>query len=213
MQKITILDYGIGNLLSVKRAVEFHGMEVKLGSTENDIKNSSHIIIPGVGSFAHAINSLRSNHTDQHIINHVKKGFPVLGICLGMQLLSEFSFEGGKNRGLGLIEGNVQKLTNEYANSIDPIKVPNIGWRKVNCYDPQNSVIFDQNTNNREYYHVHSFHFIPKNKKCIIGTSKFGNSEIAVALKKDNIFGTQFHPEKSGKNGLNILKNFLEIKL
>ena len=86
----------MGNLLSVKRAVEFNGLEAILGKTEQDIENSSHIIIPGVGSFAHAINALKSCHFDKLIINHVKKGFPVLGICLGMQLLSEFSFEGGK---------------------------------------------------------------------------------------------------------------------
>lgn len=213
MKKITILDYGVGNLLSVKRAIEFHGLEANLGSTEQDIKSSSHIIIPGVGSFAHAINSLKNNNTDELIINHVKKGFPVLGICLGMQLLSEFSFEGGKNKGLGLIEGNVQKLFDQNSDSMAQIKVPNIGWRKVTSFDPENSVIFDQETNNKEYYHVHSFHFIPKNKKYIIGISQFGNSEIVVALRKNNIFGTQFHPEKSGKNGLNILKKFLDIKV
>ena len=128
-----------------------------------------------------------------------------------MQLLADFGFEGSKNHGLGLIPGEVRKLP-----SIDPIskkqlKIPNIGWRSVESSLEKENNLFDERTNNREYYHVHSYQFIPAIEENIIGKSKFGNIDIVVAIREGNIFGTQFHPEKSGESGLLLLKKFLSI--
>ena len=211
MKKITIIDYGLGNLLSVLRAVEFNGYEAKISNSKKDINNSSHLIIPGVGSFHDAIFSLQKNLLIEPILNHAKKGYPILGICLGMQLLADKGYEKGTNNGLGLISGEVKKLPNSDPVSKVNLKIPNIGWRITTSSNEKESIIFDSETNNKEYYYIHSFHFIPTNKNNIIGTSNFGISDIVVAIRKDNIFGTQFHPEKSGKNGLSLFKKFLSI--
>ena len=213
MKKITILDYGLGNLMSVKRAIEFNGFDSEISSLKADIDDSSHLIIPGVGSFQDAINALNQKFLIESIINHAKKGLPILGICLGMQLLADKSTEGGLNDGLGLISGKVEKLPQIDLLTNTLLKVPNIGWSKVTSDPNQKSIIFDSETNEREYYHVHSYHFMPEKIENIIGLSKFGNLDIVVAVQSGNIFGTQFHPEKSGKNGLRLLKKFLSIKV
>ena len=211
MKKITVLDYGLGNILSVKRAVEYNSYDCKVSNLKEDIENSSHLIIPGVGAFNNAINILENSFLSEYIINHANKGLPILGICLGMQLLADVGYEGGKNCGLGLIPGEVKKLPNLDPVSKMKLKVPNIGWRSVMSSLEKENNLFDERTNNREFYHVHSYQFIPLIDKNIIGKSKFGNMDIVVAIRKDNIFGTQFHPEKSGESGLHILKKFLSI--
>tara|TARA_Y100000589_G_C27144953_1_gene626381 strand:+ start:752 stop:1387 length:636 start_codon:yes stop_codon:yes gene_type:complete len=211
MKKITVLDYGLGNLLSVKRAVEFNSYDCKVSNLKEDIEDSSHLIIPGVGAFSNAINTLKNSFLSEYIVNHANKGLPILGICLGMQLLADIGYEGSKNYGLGLISGEVKRLP-----SVDPIsnkqlKVPNIGWRSVKSSLEKKNNLFDERTNNKEYYHVHSYQFIPLIDENIIGKSKFGNIDIVVAIREGNIFGTQFHPEKSGEAGLLLLKKFLSI--
>ena len=211
MKRVTVLDYGLGNILSVKRAVEFNSYDCKVSSSKEDIINSSHLIIPGVGDFSNAINTLNNSFLSEYIVNHAKKGLPILGICLGMQLLADVGFEGGKNFGLGLIPGEVRRLP-----SIEPItkkklKIPNIGWRSVKSSLDKENNLFNKITNKKEFYHVHSYQFIPKEKEHIIGESKFGSIDIVVAIRKENVFGTQFHLEKSGEPGLLLLKKFLSI--
>ena len=211
MKSVTVLDYGLGNILSVKRAVEFNSNDCKVSNSKEDIINSSHLIIPGVGDFSNAINTLNSSFLSEFIINRAKKGLPILGICLGMQLLADIGFEGGKNSGLGLIPGEVRRLPNRDPVSDKQLKIPNIGWRSVKSPLEKENNLFDQITNNKEFYHVHSYQFIPRSKEYIIGKSKFGNLDIVVAIRKGNVFGTQFHLEKSGESGLLLLKKFLSI--
>jgi len=211
MKSVTVLDYGLGNILSVKRAVEFNSYNCKVSNSKEDIINSSHLIIPGVGSFSNAIDTLNNSFLSEYILNHAKKGLPILGICLGMQLLAEVGFEGGKNFGLGLIPGEVRKLPNLDPISNNPLKIPNIGWRSVKSSLKKENNLFNQRTNNKEFYHVHSYQFIPQSEENIIGESKFGNIDIVVAIRKGNVFGTQFHLEKSGESGLLLLKKFLSF--
>ena len=211
MKKITILDYGLGNLMSVKRAIEYNGFKAEVSNLREEIESSTHLIIPGVGSFNDAINSLKSSSLDNLIINHAKKGRLIFGICLGMQLLADCSYEGGLNEGLGLVSGEVSKLPLIDEISKSKLKIPNIGWRTVYSENPSKSILFDKDTNYKEYYHVHSYHFIPKNNHDVMAKSEFGNSHIVVGVRNANIFGTQFHPEKSDKTGLNIIDNFLSL--
>ena len=213
MKKIIILDYGLGNLRSVKRAVEYIGVDAELSHERDQIENSTHLIIPGVGAFNDAMHSLKKKSLDDLIIKQAKKGCLIFGICLGMQLLADSSNEGGVMKGLGLVSGNVSKLPQTDEISKSKLKIPNIGWRIVNSENPSRTILFDSETNHKEYYHVHSYHFIPKYKNEVIATSKFGNADIVVAVRKENIFGTQFHPEKSGKTGLNLLKKFLSLNI
>ena len=211
MKKVTVLDYGLGNLLSVKRAVEFNSLDCKVSNAKKDIEDSSHLIVPGVGDFSNAINNLNNSFLSEYILNHAKKGLPILGICLGMQLLADVGFEGGENLGLGLIPGEVRRLPNLDPISKKQLKVPNIGWRNVNSFLEKENNLFNKKTNNKEYYHVHSYHFVPLIDENVIGISKFGNIDIVVAVRKENVFGTQFHPEKSGESGLLLLKQFLSM--
>ncbi len=211
MKSVTVLDYGLGNILSVKRAVEFNSFDCKVSNSKKDIVNSSHLIIPGVGDFSNAINTLNNSFLSEYIVDHAKKGLPILGICLGMQLLADIGFEGGKNSGLGLIPGEVRRLPNVDPVSKEKLKVPNIGWRSVKSSLEKENNLFNERTNKREFYHVHSYQFVPLIKDNIIGESKFGNMDIVVAVRKDNVFGTQFHPEKSGESGLLLLEKFLSI--
>ncbi len=209
MTKITVLDYGLGNLLSVKRAIQYNNFDCLVSNSEKDIEESSHLIIPGVGSFSDGMKNLKKSYLSDCIFEHAKKGLPILGICLGMQLLADFGYEGGGENGLGLISGKVEMLPTFDPVTNNQLKVPNIGWRKVSASQENSKVLFDQETNHREFYHVHSYQFLPSREEDIIGISKFGSIDIAVAIRKDNIFGTQFHPEKSGESGLHLLKNFL----
>ena len=195
MKRVTVLDYGLGNILSVKRAVEFNSYDCKVSSSKEDIINSSHLIIPGVGDFSNAIDTLNNSFLSEYILNHAKKGLPILGICLGMQLLADVGFEGGKNFGLGLIPGEVRRLPDIEPITKKKLKIPNIGWRSVKSSLDKENNLFNKSTNNKEFYHVHSYQFIPKEKKYIIGESKFGTIDIVVAIRKENVFGTQFHLE------------------
>ncbi len=212
MNNVVVLDYGLGNVLSVLRAIEYNGFKAKISNLKEDIKDCTHLVIPGVGSFCDAIKVINQDSLKEMIINHANKGFPILGICLGMQLLADIGYEGGINKGLGLIQGKVKKLPEKDILTNNLLKVPNIGWRNVKSQEKTDNELFDEFTNNKQYYHVHSYHFVTSKKENIIGISKFGSYDIVVGVQKGNIFGTQFHPEKSGEDGLKLLKNFLELK-
>lgn len=204
---ITVIDYGMGNLKSVGNALKYLNIDYKITKNINDIKQAKALILPGVGAFPKAIKNLRERELDLVIKKKSKDGVPILGICLGMQLLFDKSYEGGEFQGLSLIEGKVLKLQGN-------VKIPQIAWNslefnKLSNYK-DNPILKGINTGNFVYY-VHSFYGQVKNGKNLIAYSDYGENKVAGIVQRDNVFGTQFHPEKSGEVGLRIIKNFGEL--
>ena len=211
--KVTIIDYGCGNLLSVKRAFEYNNANVKISSNIDDIKFSDRLVLPGVGAFNSGINSLIKRNLKETILDFVKTNKPILGICLGMQLFATESYEFGKNKGLNLIPGKVVKIQKKAINK-NELKIPHVGLAEIHFKNShlKSSLILDNNENIiRNLYMVHSYHFIPDDDDNVISDCYYGDHRIIAGIKKDNIIGVQFHPEKSGKDGLNFLAEFLEI--
>ncbi len=196
---INIIDYGVGNTFSISKSIEHLNFKCNFVKKRSDLIKNKKIILPGVGSFPDCVKLLKKNKLHLSIIEEVNKGTPLLGVCVGMQLLMNYSFEIKKTKGLSLIDGYVQKIKSDKIN-----KVPNIGWRQVK-FDNK----FFKNKKNF-FYFVHSYKLVLKNKKIQVGYIKYGNNIIPASIKKDNINGCQFHPEKSGKDGLSFLKNFLD---
>lgn len=203
-KKISIIDYGIGNILSLSRAIEFNGYKVNLVNRPEDIILSEKLILPGVGAFKNGMEKIKKKNFLQPIIEASKKGTPILGICLGMQMLAEESQEFGKTKGFSLIKGKIKLMKLDKFN-----KVPHIGWEKIFKNKEIHSGI--PILKNDRFYFVHSYYFDCQKKKEIVGQVKYGNKLITAIVRKGNIFGYQFHPEKSGKSGLKVLKYFLEL--
>lgn len=195
---IQILDYGIGNVKSLKNALNKININNKLCDhidlEDNKLRG---LIIPGVGAFPTAINLLKQKNLFKKIQDYSKKNLPILGICLGMQILLKKGTEGENKDGLDFFNGQVLPLDQ------NKIKTPNIGWRKI---IGQDEII--QNIENLDFYFVHSFYVEPENKKYVKYYIDYENFRIPAFIRKDKIFGFQFHPEKSGKNGLNLLERF-----
>jgi glutamine amidotransferase len=205
MKKICIIDYGLGNLASVYHALYNLNTSVKISSLHNDIIDSSHLILPGVGNFKAGVEGLEEKELIPLINNEVLiKKKPILGICLGMQLFCNFSEENKEKRGLNLIEANLLKISNKNRE----FKVPHIGWNEVEFLEK--SILFKKIKKNSSFYFVHSYHLIPNDYSIVNGTC-FHGEKIVVSIEKNNIYGTQFHPEKSGDAGTQLLANFLEI--
>jgi len=196
-----IIDYGLGNLNSVQKGFERVGLDTKISSSTDDIKNSNSIILPGVGAFRDAINLLKEKKLIVPILEEVKKGKTLLGICLGMQLLYEKSFENGEYDGLGLIKGNVKKFDIK-------LKVPHMGWNNLKIKKNTNPIVKYIEEGDYVYY-VHSYYAVGREED-IVAYSEY-EVEIPGIVNKDNIYGIQFHPEKSGTVGHNILKAYKEI--
>ncbi len=202
---IAIIDYGVGNLFSLKSSFAFIGEEAVVTQDKNVIDKAERIILPGVGAFGDAVEKLNKSGMAEVLLKEVEKGKPVMGICLGMQLLFDESYEFGVHKGLGLIEGKIVP----FEGRIDKkLRIPQIGWNSLKLYN--NSPIFNEISENDYVYFVHSF-FADCPKKNVIATSDYG-IEFTAAVQKDNVFGCQFHPEKSGEVGLKILKGFSLVK-
>lgn len=200
--KIAILNYNIGNLSSVKNAFLKLGADCEILSNADMIKHFDKLVLPGVGAFGDAIEHLNNNNMSDAIRDYVKSGKYMLGICLGMQLLFDKSYEFGEYAGLGLISGEVVKFRDS------SLKVPHIGWNKL---DILKECLLLKGINNEAYlYFVHSFYVKAKNKENVVATCDYIDS-FASVVQKDNIFGIQPHPEKSSAIGLRILKNFMEL--
>lgn len=200
--KIAILNYNIGNLSSVKNALLKLGADCEILSNADMIKHFDKLVLPGVGAFGDAIEHLNNNNMSDAIRDYVKSGKYMLGICLGMQLLFDKSYEFGEYAGLGLISGEVVKFRDS------SLKVPHIGWNKL---DILKECLLLKGINNEAYlYFVHSFYVKAKNKENVVATCDYIDS-FASVVQKDNIFGIQPHPEKSSAIGLQILKNFMEL--
>ncbi len=201
---IAIVDYNIGNLASVYNACKLIDVKADIVSNPNDLKKYDRVILPGVGAFADAMESLKTTGMIEAVKSFANTGKPIIGICLGMQLLFESSEEFGYHEGLGLIPGKVVAF-DKTKMDMDDHKVPHVGWNKA---FNKNNKIFD-GLEDPYLYFVHSFHVVTEDKYTI-STTHYGY-DFTSAVQKDNIYGFQPHPEKSHDNGIQILKNFMKI--
>lgn len=203
---IAIIDYGVGNLFSLRSSLKYIGQDAVITSDEAKIKSCDKMLLPGVGAFADAAAMLRNTGLDILVIREAQQGKPLLGVCLGMQMLFEKSFEFGQHSGLGLLRGTVAPIRPRVPADC---KIPHIGWNALRFPKGIRSPLFKYIKEGDHVYFVHSFHA----EQCadsIIATAEYG-AELTAAVGRDNIFGTQFHPEKSGEVGLNILRAFAEV--
>lgn len=209
---IAIIDYGVGNLYSLSSSLKNLNIDTIITKEKSDIEKADKIILPGVGAFEDAIFKLRETNLIETIFKEVEKGKPLLGICLGMQLLFEKSYEYGEHSGLGLIKGHIGSISsdlNDLNNNLHNLKVPHIGWNKLEIKERgEGDPIFKYFNTGGYVYYVHSFYA----KDCYENTIASSNYDLEIpgVVKKGNIYGTQFHPEKSGEVGLGILKAFSE---
>jgi len=202
---IGIVDYNMGNLASVINAFESVDANIAVESDPSKLKNYDKLILPGVGAFADAMEHLKSNGMDEAVKAYAQTGKPLLGICLGMQLLFESSEEFGVTQGLGLIEGKVVAF--DESKFDQKLKVPHMGWNEL--FVQNDTKLFDGLEKEFYLYFVHSFHAVCDDKYAI-GKTYYGY-EFVSAVKKDNIYGIQPHPEKSHENGLKIIENFVKL--
>ena len=210
-KKIAIVDYGCGNILNLARAVKFLGYDVEITRENKKLINSSHIILPGVGAFGNAIKQIEKYNLHKTILEYVKLDKPLLGICVGMQILFTVSYEMGVHKGLGLLEGKVIKISNKKNKEI---KIPHIGWNELypnNDKKEWKNKILNNSLIGKSFYFIHSFVCLTKNPNSTIAVCNYSGISIPAIVSVGNIFGCQFHPEKSADNGLTILKNFCEI--
>ena len=202
---VGIVDYGVGNLFSLKSSFEEVGEKVIVVNNPEELKKCDKIILPGVGAFSDAAAKLKSTGFDEVIKEYAKKGVPIMGICLGMQLLFDKSYEYGEHQGLGLIDGDfvpIESALNE------ELKIPHIGWNALEIKEPK-SKIFKYLNSGECVYFVHSY-YAKTGSENVIASTEYG-AILTAAVQKENVYGCQFHPEKSGKAGLKILKAFCEI--
>ena len=202
---IAIVNYGVGNLYSLKSSFDSLGIETVVTGDAAEIQKCDKIILPGVGAFSDAAKSLRDCGLDKVIIDEASKGKPVMGICLGMQMLFDKSYEYGEHEGLGLIKGSVRPIADVIPSDL---KIPHIGWNALKFTEPK-SPIFKYLKEGDHVYFVHSF-YGANCDEATIATTEY-SAELTAAVANGNVFGCQFHPEKSGETGLRILNNFAEM--
>lgn len=207
MSSVGVLDYGAGNLMNVLRAIEHLGFSHQLIQSPDDLKYADKLIIPGVGAYRVAMDAISGLGFSEPIRQFATDGKPVLGICLGMQLLFERSYEFGETPGLSLIEGEVVKIrdVDDWGNSH---RIPHIGWNDLNIRNGKCHIV-DNLKERTPVYFVHSYIASPRDPNCIIASCSYGGIEIPSIVGQGNVLGCQFHPEKSGPDGLKILNNFL----
>ena len=206
---VTIVDYKSGNISSVInsfREAAKSKVNIEITSDLNKIKSSDKIVLPGQGSFKNCFESLNNINGMIDTLNEfaVHKKKPLFGICVGLQMFADFGYEETETKGLSWISGKVSKIDNQKGK----FKLPHIGWNQINII--KDSKIYKGVKNNSHMYFVHSYEFIPNDKKVISATTDY-STNIVCAVEKNNIFGTQFHPEKSDKLGLNIIENFINL--
>lgn len=200
-----IIDYGIGNLFSLKSSFASIGETAVVTSDRGEIERADRIILPGVGAFEDAARKIRESGLDEVVYEQVKKGKPMMGICLGMQLLFDKSFEYGEHKGLGLIKGEVRAMSE----TVPPeLKIPHMGWNRLS-FVGEKDVIFKYLGEGDFVYFVHSYHAVGC-EDSLIACTEYG-TKVTAAVRHGNVWGCQFHPEKSGSVGLSILRAFCEI--
>jgi imidazole glycerol-phosphate synthase subunit HisH len=201
---VLIIDYGMGNLGSVSRSFEECGADVQIITEPRDFNGASRVILPGVGAFKEGMEHLVNRGWVEFINRVIEEKIPLLGICLGMQLFAEKGYEGGLVSGLGIIRGEVIRLNPQSAEE----RIPHVGWDDV-CVT-QSTPLFSDIPNGSDFYFVHSYHFVPGCVDHIVATTPYCGGVVS-AVHENNVFGVQFHPEKSSKPGRQLLKNFLKV--
>ena len=210
MKNVIIIDYQLGNLYSVKQACDTVGINAKISCEKDDILNADALILPGVGAFIEAMNNLKKLNLDLAIIQKVKSGVPIFGICLGLQLLFTESEEFGAGKGLDLISGVIKRFPELYQNR--KIRVPQIAWNTIYNHDQDwGKTALKEIRNNEFMYFIHSYYVEPQDKKNILTQTNYDGVEFCSSVNYQNIFATQFHPEKSSDKGISIYKNWALI--
>ena len=206
---LAILEYKAGNQTSVRRALEHCGADVRFAAEPGDVLRAGALVLPGVGAFADGMAQLRRQRLVEPLLQKAGEGAPLLGICLGMQMLLDSSTEGGLNQGLGLVEGTVEPLPDKTAGGA-PLKVPHIGWSALTLAPGAERGLFKNTRNGEEVYFVHSFQALPRRSEDCAATAEYGGRTVCAAVRRGNVAGFQFHPEKSGPAGLAMLRAFVE---
>ena len=205
--KVAIIDYSIGNVQSIFNALSCDDIKIAITSDKNQILDSDAVILPGVGAFKRAMQELKKRDLPNILSDFIRTGRPVLGICLGMQLLMETSQEFGTSNGLGLIDGKVVKFSEN-----TEAKLPHVSWNSLTKGSTDwESGLLDGISEEDDFYFVHSFICQPNDSENTIAYSSYGGQKFCAVIQKDNIYGCQFHPEKSSKMGLKILNNFIKM--
>lgn len=206
---INIIDYEMGNLRSVEKAFEKLGFEARVSADPKDINTADKVVLPGVGAFRDCINNLREGGFVEPLLAHVEAGKPLLGICVGMQMLFDESEEFGCHQGLGLIPGKVVRFPSGMMEGSERLKVPHMGWNNISL--KKASPIFSGVEDNSFVYFVHSYYCDAENTDDVAASCTYGDVEFCASIWRDNIIASQFHPEKSQDIGLQIFKNFGEL--
>lgn len=210
MNEVVIIDYGIGNVKSIKNAFEKIGVVAKLTRNRDEILDAIGVVLPGVGAFAHGMSKLNSFGLSNTVREVAQAGTPLLGICLGMQLLFSRGTEFGEHEGLNIIPGKVLKLP---LCDTEEQKLPHVSWNEltVKNHSKWSNTILDGVRENTSMYFVHSFHAQPENSDAVLSATVFSNAEFCSTVKMNNVYGCQYHPEKSAQEGLKVISNFNNI--
>lgn len=196
LNEIAIIDYGLGNLYSIYKAFAYLEIPAHITDNPKTLHEASALVLPGVGAFEDGMRGLKERGFIEELLRFAQLRKPILGVCLGMQMLMDESFEMGQHQGLGLIAGSVKPFENQ--ENTEHIKIPHMGWNNVTGFSPGT------------YYFVHSFYVDVKNTAHQVGTTQYGSYSFCSIIQKDNILGCQFHPEKSALPGLRFLKTFAQ---
>ena len=202
---VGIIDYGVGNLFSLRSSLAAIGQDVVVSSEPEILRKADHILLPGVGAFEDAVGKLRASYLDQMVYEAVREGKPLMGICLGMQMLFEKSFEYGEYQGLGLLKGQVIPMAGLIP---EGLKIPHMGWNALDITQPDGKLFANTKQGDHVYF-VHSY-FASGCEDSLAARTEYGKW-LTAAVEKDNVFGCQFHPEKSADVGLNILCAFCAV--
>jgi len=201
---IAIIDYGVGNLRSVEKAFTAQGIAAVVSRDERVLRAADRLVLLGVGAFGYAMQSLRELGFDQLVIEAARAGKPILGLCVGLQMLFEEGHEFGVHQGLGLLPGRVVRFQGD-------VRVPHVGWNQVEIQAPHHQhKVFDGLPDQSFFYFVHSYYVEPSDASCVVGTTEYA-ARFASVCGRENVLGVQFHPEKSQAAGLKLLRNFAEL--
>jgi len=207
---VTIIDYGVSNILSISRAFEFCGARVHITDKAQEVQRADYLVLPGVGAFAYGMQALAARNLVDAICSFVQLEKPFLGVCLGLQMMFDRSFELGTSKGLGIVHGDVVVLPSN-APSGERYKLPHIAWGALSLVNSNDEVLVRNVAPQSYVYFVHSFCACPEQNEAIRATASFHEYEFAAIIRKNNACGVQFHPEKSGDVGLTIIRNFLSL--